>query len=456
MHRKLIYPIVLLLLASMLFVACTPAATEVPGEEPVAEEPAAEEPAAEEPVAEEPASEDVVELCIESWRVDDLPMWEDTLLPEFHKQYPNIHVNFTPVINTEYSSTLATKIEGGIACDLIMVEPFDLRLYMYDDGDLADLTDLPAMENYSDLALSAWSTDDGSAVYGVPLAAVLHGFIYNKDIFDELGLKEPTTTEEFIGVLDAVKENGTYTPLAMGTTDYFVPGLLGFQLIGPAYWHGEEGRKGLIAGTEKFTDPQYVAVWDALTEWTPYLPDGYEAVSYGDMQNLFTLGEAAVYPAGSWEIAIFNNQVGDEFAMGAFPPPIPEEGAKCFVNDHMDMGMALNANAENPEEAKEFLNWLGTAGFAEMWNNELPGFFSLSNHVVDVTDPLAQEFISWRAECDASFRNAYKIISRSQDFNTDTEINRVTALVMNGEMTPEEAAEFIQDGLASWYEPQQD
>jgi raffinose/stachyose/melibiose transport system substrate-binding protein len=32
---------------------------------------------------------------------------------------------------------------------------------------------------------------------------------------------------------------------------------------------------------------------------------------------------------------------------------------------------------------------------------------------------------------------------------------RVSASVMNGTLTPEEAAEEIQTGLESWYEPQQ-
>jgi hypothetical protein len=41
---------------------------------------------------------------------------------------------------------------------------------------------------------------------------------------------------------------------------------MGFQNIGPNYWMGEEGRQGLLAGTEKFTDPQYVATWQIRDE----------------------------------------------------------------------------------------------------------------------------------------------------------------------------------------------
>ena len=38
--------------------------------------------------------------------------------------------------------------------------------------------------------------------------------------------------------------------------------------------------------------------------------------------------------------------------------------------------------------------------------------------------------------------------------NLENELWRISALVVNGEMTPEEAAAEIQAGLDSWYEPQ--
>ena len=43
------------------------------------------------------------------------------------------------------------------------------------------------MENFGDVAKSAWITDDGKDVFCVPMASVIHGFLYNKDIFDEAG-----------------------------------------------------------------------------------------------------------------------------------------------------------------------------------------------------------------------------------------------------------------------------
>ena len=135
------------------------------------------------------------------------------------------------------------------------------------------------------------------------MASVIHGFIYNKDAFDELGIAVPTTEAEFFAALDKIKADGTYIPMAMGTNDQWEAATMGYQNIGPNYWKGEEGRLALIKGEQKLTDPHWVAPLRELAKWKDYLGDGFEAQTYPDSQNLFTLGRAAIYPAGSWEIS---------------------------------------------------------------------------------------------------------------------------------------------------------
>ena len=71
-------------------------------------------------------------------------------------------------------------------------------------------------------------------------------------------------------------------PLAMGTPDQWEAATMGYQVIGPNYWHGEEGRKALIAGKEKLTDPEWVEPFKQLAKWAPYMGDGYKAQSYPD------------------------------------------------------------------------------------------------------------------------------------------------------------------------------
>jgi raffinose/stachyose/melibiose transport system substrate-binding protein len=395
---------------------------------------------------------DQVTLVMESWRNDDLAVWEDVILPAFHDEHPDIRVTFQPTAPDEYNAALEAKLGGGTAGDLITCRPFDVALDLYEDGHLAPVTDLEGLESFSDVARSAWITDDGSEVFCVPMASVIHGFLYNADAFDELGLEEPQTEEEFHALLDEIAEDGTYAPLAMGTADQWEAATMGFQNIGPNHWNGEDGRQGLIDGSEAFDDPQYVAVFEELARWADYLPSGYESVTYPDSQNLFTLGQAAIFPAGSWEIALFREQA--DFEMGAFPPPPPEGQDTCYISDHTDIGIGMNAAGENQEAARTFLEWAATAEFAELYANSLPGFFPLSDHEVELEDPLAQEFLDWRGQCESTIRNSYQILSRGEP-NLENELWDLSAQVINGTIEPQAAAERAQDGLERWYEPQQ-
>ncbi|MEY4698014.1 MAG: hypothetical protein RIT14_2442 [Pseudomonadota bacterium] len=397
------------------------------------------------------ASAQDVTLTIESWRNDDLTIWQDTIIPAFEAQNPGIKVVFAPTAPAEYNAALNSKLAAGSAGDLITCRPFDASLELYNQGHLADLSGLASMANFSPVAKSAWQTDDGSATFCVPMASVIHGFIYNKDAFDALGIAVPTTNDEFFAALDKIKADGTYIPMAMGTNDQWEAATMGYNNIGPNYWKGEEGRLALIKGEQKLTDPQWVAPFEQLAKWKDYLGDGFEAQTYPDSQNLFTLGRAAIYPAGSWEISGFNAQAG--FKMGAFPPPVQAAGDTCYISDHTDIAIGMNAKSPNAEAAKTFLEWVGSAEFATLYANALPGFFSLNSTPVEMTDPLAQEFVSWRGKCQSTIRSTYQILSRGTP-NLENETWNASANVIKGTETPADAAKRLQEGLASWYEPQ--
>ncbi len=393
-----------------------------------------------------------VTITIESWRNDDLLIWQNTIIPAFEAGHPGIKVVFAPTAPAQYNSALNAKLAAGTAGDLITCRPFDGSLSLYDAGHLAEIGDLENMANFGPVAKSGWSTDDGSATFCVPMASVIHGFIYNKDAFEEVGVDVPNTTDEFFAVLDAFKEDGNYIPLSMGTADQWEAATMGYANIGPNYWKGEEGRMAVIAGDQKLTDPQWVAPYAQLARWGEYMGDGYEAQSYPDSQNLFTLGRAAIYPAGSWELSGFNAQA--DFAMGAFNPPVQAAGDECYISDHVDIALGMNNATENADEVRTFLNWAGTAEFASLYANSLPGFFSLSNHSVEMSDPLAQEIVEWRNDCNSSIRPYHQILSRGTP-NLANEYWVSSANAIRGSMTPEEAGAHMQDGLASWYEPQQ-
>jgi len=140
--------------------------------------------------------------------------------------------------------------------------------------------------------------------------------------------------------------------------------------------------------------------------------------------------------------------------MGAFPPPVKNAGDTCYISDHTEIGIGLNAKSPNAEAAKKFLTWVASDEFAKIYANALPGFFSLSSKPVEMEDPLAREFVSWREKCQPTIRSTYQILSRGTP-NLENETWTASANVINGTETPEAAAERLQEGLASWYKPQQ-
>src|SRR5271154_7313393 len=140
-------------------------------------------------------------LKIESWRNDDADIWNSQIIPAFNKHYPDIKVEFSATQPADYDAALNAKLDGATAGDLITCRPFDRSLQFYQKHQIDGVTDLQGMSNFSDVAKAAWSTDDGKTTFCVPMASVIHGFIYNKDALKKVGASEPKTTEEFNALL---------------------------------------------------------------------------------------------------------------------------------------------------------------------------------------------------------------------------------------------------------------
>lgn len=389
-------------------------------------------------------------VTIESWRVDDKALWEQVLIPAFQRKNPGVEVKFAPTAPTEYDSSLAARLAGGTAGDLIVCRPFDVSLALYKKGHLDKLDGKPGMENFGATAKAAWQTDDGKDTFCMPMASVIHGFLYNKAVFAKLKLAPPKTEAEFFAVLDAVKKDGGVAPLALGTADQWEASQIVFTSVGPNYWRGEDGRKALIAGKARFTDLEFVGAWEYMARLGTYLPKGASAQTYADSQNQFALGRAAIYPAGSWDIAYFAQTKGLE--LGAFPPPVRKAGDKCYISDHTDIGIGINKKARNKADAEKFIAWVGSQEFADLYTNKVTGFFSLSTHLIAVRDPLAKQFVDWRASCGSTIRLNSQVLNRGTP-SMENELWNVSAQVLNGKMAPKDAAARIQAGLDKWYKP---
>jgi raffinose/stachyose/melibiose transport system substrate-binding protein len=401
-------------------------------------------------VAGSAVADDAVTLKLGSWRTEDIAVWQDKVLPAFEAKHPNIKVEFAPINTNEYNAAIQSQIEAGAGPDLLTCRPFDVNREWIGRGYFEPLADFDGMKNFAATSEAAW-TDAKGAPFCLPVAAVLAGFYYNVDIFKELGLEVPKTQDEFIKVLQKIKDNGKYTPLAYGSAESWQLAYNGLYNIGPAYWHGEDGRLGLIDGTKKLTDPEFVQAFAAFAAWKPFLPAGQASLQYADMTQLFTLGKAAILPDGSWDI---NQVTATGLNVGVFGPPAAKESDQRYLQEMPDMAIGINKASKHKDAAKVFLTWLASPEFQEIYVNEAPGFFAMSNQPVTYKNELAQKFADLKKGAQLTPRLALDRLSAGNP-PLDDEIWRVLQTMMIGDdVTPEKATSELQAGLASWYAPQ--
>jgi raffinose/stachyose/melibiose transport system substrate-binding protein len=173
-------------------------------------------------------------LTLGSWRTEDLAVWQDQILPAFNAAHPDIKVEFAPINTNEYNAAIQSQIEGGAGPDLITCRPFDVNNEWIQRGYFASLEGAAALGHFTDTAKAAWTWD--GATYCVPVAAVLAGYYYNVDIFNELGLTPPNSMAEFTALLQKIKDSGKYEPLALGSAESWQLAYTNLYSFGQAYW----------------------------------------------------------------------------------------------------------------------------------------------------------------------------------------------------------------------------
>ena len=186
-------------------------------------------------------AQSTVNLVLESWRSEDTSIWQDKIIPAYQATHPGVNITFRPTPNQYYAAALGTELQGGTAGDMFACPPFDTSEGFYNQGYLPNVNDMAELSHFSSLARSGWTTRDGATTYCMPVASVMEGFTYNKDAFAKLGLKPPTTQAEFFQVLDAIKNDGTYIPLAMGTADSWTDAVMGLYSMGRISGRAKKG-----------------------------------------------------------------------------------------------------------------------------------------------------------------------------------------------------------------------
>jgi raffinose/stachyose/melibiose transport system substrate-binding protein len=237
---------------------------------------------------------------------------------------------------------------------------FDLKYkdYLQPLNDLVSLDELKKLKGIEYSSLN-FNPDDGVLV--VPLEVQFYNGFYNKALFEQAGLdgtKFPATWDEFFAACEKLKAAGI-TPMVYGTGGQSLGG--GFypwydfsylmMYLDPTEW------KKLYTGEIAWTDP---AVKSQIDKWVSLFTKGYtnqDVLTNSDSINLFETGQAAMTMEGTWQIAEFQDKMGDN--VGVFLPPFVDSPLKGVVEYGGD-GFSLTSYSQHKEQAAAFLAFLAS------------------------------------------------------------------------------------------------
>ena len=270
-----------------------------------------------------PEPKEPVTISFSSW-VGNEPSIQK-MYEAFHKEHPNITVEFQNVPAEESNEKLTAQIAGGNPPDAAFVDAsttaaFASRNAVVNLDNYIERSDVVDPDDYVD-AFKTFTTYEDS-LYGLPFDGESTALFYRTDLFEEAGIDAPPTNwDEFQQaaekLTDPAKKQYGVAMFAPESAYYWYPWLwqAGGELVdedGAPAFNSEEGKKAA---------EYYVG----LTQYAP--PDYLNSNSY-DGRVAFAQGQVGMYVAGAW----FAGTLSQEFPKieGKWATaPLPEGDAGC-------------------------------------------------------------------------------------------------------------------------------
>ncbi|WP_223594875.1 ABC transporter substrate-binding protein [Neobacillus bataviensis] len=291
------------------------------------------------------------------WPNEPYKTYFNSVIKEFEKQHPDVHVEQVTALNDDYKQKANVLLGSKNPPDVFFTWAGEYGQKFIRDGVALDLTkyyqdDKAWSDNLIASQVKFFQKDDKT--YGVPLFTDSKLFFYNKDLFDKLGLKAPTTWDEFITVLKTIKKSGQ-TPIILGNKSpwaaaHYVTALN--QRIVPQ----DVLAKDLSFKGAEFTDPSYVEALKKLDELRPFFNENPNATAHDEARNLFLGGKAAIMFLETQEITYMKNAAfkWDSFKVPTIDGAKGDQGGLIGAPE----GFMVHSKSQHPKEAVEFLKFL--------------------------------------------------------------------------------------------------
>jgi raffinose/stachyose/melibiose transport system substrate-binding protein len=380
-----------------------------------------------------------------SWRQEDRAVYAE-LIAAFEKANPGIKVTFEAFEAASYATVLSTALAGDTGPDLMMVRAYGAFEAVAGANYLLPLTaqDVPGLAALPEAALTAQTLRADGKVYGVPFASQTMLVIYNRGIFNQLGLAVPQSWADLVAASEKIKASGKF-PFANGTATAWQNETIATALIASTV--GAAFYDDIRAGKTDFTDPRFVNGLEKLKEISRFFPDGFVGLDYASSQQLFASGMAAMFAGGSFEIANFLRQ-NPALDLGVFAAPGQSATDPKLVGLFFDGGYAGNAKTKHPEAVKKFLAYTATRDFAQPFANKLRNISPVPGVTLD--DKLLQQVADLnKSSVPYIMLTNFRYQEPSGSVLLQAEVQKLLA----GRTDAAAAAKAITAGIATYHKP---
>ncbi len=233
--------------------------------------------------------------------------------------------------------------------------------------DLSSHFPSPEQARYLPTAWASCRGDDGR-LYLWPCSASLTTVLwYRRSLFQEAGLRPPTTWRGFLEACARLRERGVI-PLAVGNRELWPGANFAAALL--AQYAGVDRYNavlGLRPGT-RLDDPAFARGLEHLAELQTggFLNMGPNGVGTDEARALLAQGRAAMHPIGDWLVSEASEEdVGD---LDAFPiPEMPGQAGPSGTLLALSTGYMVYRDTPHPELAIALLRHLTSAAVQRSW-----------------------------------------------------------------------------------------
>lgn len=276
------------------------------------------------------------------------------LVDKFNEAHEDVTIKITAPADA--GTVLKTRMAKNDMPDIVMMGGDNNYTEVESAGMLVDLSDQDYISNIQDSYMQMVydvNKDKEEKAYGVPYATNASGVIYNVDKFEELGLEIPKTWDEFIDVLDQIKDAGEQ-PLLMTYKDAWTS-LCPWNSMAPdlqpdGFTDDRKEGKTTFAGTHEEIVEKYLTLLD-------YAQDDFMGLTYDDGNKAFANGDAAMIINGNWAINQYKNANAD-INVNMFALPASNDESKNYVTSGVDVLMGVCKDSANEDMAKEFVSFM--------------------------------------------------------------------------------------------------